>query len=62
MDGTRSVPTTSKSGSGHLVRFVRMIAGSAAGDVHAALLGFDDDRKDGLPEAGVRVVVGMSAD
>ena len=47
---------------GKLVGFVRMLARCSAADVHALLIGFDDYRKDRLPVAGLRIVVGMTAD
>jgi len=39
-----------------------VVAGCASCDVHAVLCGFDDDREDGGPEAGLRVIVLVSAD
>ena len=39
-----------------------MVAGCSSGYVHAVLCGFDDDREDGGPEAGLRVIVLVAAD
>ncbi len=39
-----------------------MVARCASCDVHAVLRGFDDDREDGGPESGLRVIVLVSAD
>ena len=47
---------------GHCVGFVGVVAGCASGDVHAVLCGFDDDREDCGPEAGLRVIVLVSTD
>ena len=47
--------------STHTINFIRVLARRSAPDVHAPRLWFDDDGEHGLPEAGLGVVVRMTA-
>ena len=45
----------------HRVGFIRAVTGCTACDMHPTFSGLDDDRENGGPEAGGRIVIGMAA-